>query len=425
MIRPKLRGKKVDLFCQWAKNVPENFSGDPTRVRQILFNLLGNAAKFTKKGEIKVSIEMGQNLSKEGFYLIDFSVKDTGIGIPKESQKSVFESFNQGDLITAKKFGGTGLGLAITKYLVEMMGGKIKVVSEKGKGSNFIFNLRFAKAAPILKKDIAPVKDIEGTKVLIVDDNDNIRCILQTYCQDAGMEFLAGVSSAKQALEWLDKQSRLPDIVLSDIRMEKMNGYELAKKIRQKKKYKGIKLLAVTSEAIPGSARKSEEAGFDGYITKPVSREDLLKVVRTVIGDNRKNGQIVTKHMSEELSLKGIKVLIAEDNKEIQEIIAIFLRKLGCKSERVNNGEKAVEKLKSGAKFDIVLMDVIMPTMGGGEAAQVIRREVDSEIPIIALTAAAMKGDKERCIGVGMSDYLTKPIDLPRLKEKLLKWCKT
>jgi len=429
IISSRLKGKDVDLFYKFIDPMPRDFKGDPTRIRQVLLNLLNNSIKFTEKGEVGIIVRCEDITEfKEGedpkTKLVHITVHDTGIGIPKDKHKMIFEAFTQADASTTRKYGGTGLGLAIVKAFIEMMGGDIYIESEPGKGSDFNFHIRIAETVPIADQNIFPVMvtQLRGLKVIIVDDNENARMIVDDYCTKAEIQVMTKCSSAEKALEWLAQQKELPEIILTDIMMPGIDGYMFARKIREKKEYDAIKIIAVSSDAVPGSSQKAQDHGFNAYVSKPISRNDLIKVIQTTIGDKRTStGPIITRHTSNELALKGIKILVAEDNPVNQKLIGILLKNFGCEADIVSNGQEAVDKIRA-MSYSVVLMDVQMPVMGGMAATFIIRNEISKDLPIIALTAHAMKEDEEKCLGAGMSDFLTKPIDSKKLKEKLMKW---
>jgi CheY-like chemotaxis protein len=239
------------------------------------------------------------------------------------------------------------------------------------------------------------------------------------------MEIIYITQSSSEGLAWCNRPVDIPDVILSDIMMPGMDGYGLVKKIRENKRFQDVKIIAVTSDPLPGEAKHANYSGFDGYLAKPVIFSELLKVMAMVFGDRReekeRKGQLITRHMAEEMSLKGMKILVAEDNAVNHKLITTMLKKLGCEVTGVVNGKEAVETLKKNA-FDAVLMDIQMPELNGLEAAKIIRREIDEGIPIIALTAAAMKEDQERTRESGMNDFLAKPININKLKEKLGFW---
>jgi len=432
IIRPKLRGKPVtmDLIMDEASFVSLN--GDPTRLRQILLNLLSNAVKFTEKGFININVSVKQTpadskwthlIPDKGARVIDISVKDSGIGIPKDKLAAIFDAFAQADASTTRKYGGTGLGLAITKALTEMMGGELDVSSVENEGSSFKVSLPLRIAGRVTERNIIPVdkKRFKGKKAIIIDDNRHSQHILRSYCKRFNITVCHISSSADEALTWIHKQKKLPDIIFIDIMMPVMDGFDFVRRLKQNPKFTDIKLIAVSSYATPGSAREAQDAGFHAYLPKPIIREDLMRVIQTTLGDRRKKGPIITRHMSRELILKDISVLVCEDNPVNQRLVRVILENFGCKVDVVADGRQSIDKLRRNS-YDIVLMDLQMPVMGGLDAARVIRKELDRNIPIIALTAAAMKEDEERSLSAGMNDHLAKPISSEKLKEKLIKW---
>ena len=425
----RMEKKNVKLLCSIDEGMPQSYKGDPTRIRQILVNLISNAIKFTEKGEINVSVKAGEgsSVASGGRRNLQFSVKDTGIGIPKEQHQRIFEAFEQADATTTRKYGGTGLGLTISKTLVAMMGGKIWIESTPGVGSEFFFTLNLEEAVATAQKDITPIKaaDLKGKKVLIVDDNEDASRMLAIYCLEAGMDILYKATSAEEALEWLRRQTTLlPEILLSDVMMPGMDGHELAREIKKSEKTQAIKLVAVTSDAKPGAAKDAEKAGFDAFLPKPVSKNDLIEIMRAVLGDKRHGrgeDQIVTRHMAEELSCKGLRILVVEDNPVNQKLLKVSLKILGCDVDVASNGQIAVEKVKT-TPYDLVLMDIQMPVMGGCEATEIIRSQINKTIPILALTAAVLKEDEQKSLAAGMNDFITKPAELTRLREKIIQW---
>jgi PAS domain S-box-containing protein len=425
--RPKVTDARIELYYDYDESVPTHFAGDPTRTRQIILNLLNNAIKFTKEGEIGVCItpsaikKTGKKSMKDR-YAVQISVQDTGIGIPPEKQKLIFETFTQADSSTTRRYGGTGLGLAITKALVEKMDGSIWVESEEGEGSEFTFTLKLKESDPSAAAAISPLDtdDLIGKDVFIVDDNEHARRLLRTFCKKAGMNVIAESHTAIQGLEDLAKMKKLPDLILSDIMMPGMDGYEFARQVRNKN-HNEMKIIAVSSDARPGSAKDAKDAGFDAFITKPVTERGVINVIKTVLGDKRKDGQIVTTHMAEELIGKSVKVLVAEDNPVNKKLIEILLQKLGCEGKIVSNGKEAVEKVMT-EDFDICLMDIHMPIMSGIEATEEIRKKGNITLPIIALTADVFKEGKERCLEAGMNDFLSRPVKPEKLRQKIAEW---
>ncbi len=426
ILRQRASGKHLELIMVFPENVPRSLKGDPTRIRQILMNLVGNAIKFTDQGEIVVTVgvDAGEHPETKGPSKIKLCVKDTGIGIPKDKQESIFEAFTQVDSSITRKYGGTGLGLTITKSLVEMMGGSIIVNSEPGMGTEFIITLALKAGQPTSEKEITLIEleNLKGKKVLIVDDNEQSREILRNFCAMIGMDVQKSASSAHQALEWLVEEKNRIEVVLSDIMMPTMDGYALAREIKNIDRLNSLKLIALTSDAIPGIADNSSRAGFDAFLSKPFTRLELYEILRAVFGDSRKEkNQIITRHLAHELLTKGISVLVAEDNAVNQKLIGLLLKQMGCIFELANNGQEAVDKSEA-RKFDCILMDIQMPGMDGYEAAKIICGRPANKAPIIALTAHVFQEDAEKCRSSGMVDFLTKPVALKALREAILKW---
>jgi signal transduction histidine kinase/DNA-binding response OmpR family regulator len=425
LLRPRASAKGLEFQIKYLEDVPQYFKGDPTRIRQILMNLVGNAVKFTDKGNILLQVSMNnKSTDKAGACMVRISIKDTGIGIPKDKQEDIFKAFTQVDSSITRKFGGSGLGLTITRKLIEMMGGSINVNSEPGKGSEFLFTLLLPRGQAIIEKDINPVdvRELKGKRVLILDDNANTREILDNYCRTIEMEISHISESASEALEWLSHDEHNVDIVLCDIMMPGIDGYNFAKMMRQNERHKNIKLIALSSDATPGTAKQSNLAGFDAYFSKPFTRNELYEILQTVFGDVRQEKQqIITRHLAQELLTKKISVLVAEDNAINRKLIGYLLTQIGCVFDMASDGKEALAKLTK-KNYDIILMDVQMPVMDGIDSTRAIRNELQLKTPVIALTARVFKEDEIKCIEAGMNDYLTKPIDKEKLKEKILSW---
>ncbi len=427
IIKTRVSGKSVELGYDISEEVPSFFKGDPTRIRQMLLNLLGNAAKFTEQGEILVTVRPASGPGSPaglGRHRIMISVRDTGIGIPADKQEAIFEAFSQADTSTTRRYGGTGLGLAISRRLAEAMSGSLTLVSEPGSGSDFRLTLELEEGRPITREDFVPldVAELKGRRVVIVDDNSNARHILQKYCLEMGMEVVKSFDDSKTAAAWFEEQVGTVDLALLDIMMPDMDGLELAGKLKSLKHLNGTRLVAVTSNVIPGSALEAQDSGFDAFLTKPIIKNDLYRVIAAALGDRRTEpGPIVTRHTYDEVLLRGVRILVAEDNSVNQKLIRILLEKMGCVVEMASNGAEAIEKIQKGL-YACCLMDMQMPVMGGIEAAVKIRKELGMTIPIIALTAGALTEDRERCIEAGMNAFLTKPIQIAKLKETLQMW---
>jgi PAS domain S-box-containing protein len=410
--------KGLELNCIIEPDVPEDLTGDPGRLRQVLINLLGNSLKFTKTGEVNLRVQ--RESGNEECIRLHFSVEDTGIGIPAEKQARVFEAFTQVDGSTARRFGGTGLGLTICRQLVEMMGGRIWVESTPGQGSTFHFTANFgiSKAAgsplPVEKAQL------KGLRALVVDDNPRNRCILERVLAGWGMK-PTPVENGQQALESLAQavEAHKPfALVLTDANMPEMNGFQLAEEIRKKPELSGAAVMMLSSGGQRGDAARCRQLGLAGYLTKPVDQAELLEAVLRVVGSKRtaEKPALVTRHSLREEG-RPLHILLAEDNLVNQKLASCVLEKQGHNVAIAANGRQALERLEHES-FDLVLMDVQMPEMDGFEATALIRKREEAtgtHLPIIAMTAHAMHGDKERCLAAGMDGYLSKPLNVKEL----------
>ena len=430
ILHQKIGSKPVDLNLMYAGNVPRHFKGDPTRIRQIFLNLVGNAIKFTDTGDITIRVEPGVlavpgvSVAANNAHVLRFSIRDTGIGIPKEKQESIFEAFTQVDSTITRKYGGSGLGLTITKSLVEMMGGSVSVNSEIGKFTEFVVALPLPPGRPVSDEDFiaVDVQQLAGKRVLIVDDNEQSVEILRNYCGAMKMDVAQCAYSAPAALAWLEAGEKAPDVIISDIMMPVMDGFTFARRLRSTDRLREIKLVALTSDAVPGIADKSGNVGFDAYLSKPFTRNELIGILCAVFGDTRKAGhQIITRHTVGEAPQRGITVLIVEDNTLNQKLMGILLKQMGNGFDIANDGREAIAKVKE-KKYDLILMDIQMPVMDGFETTRILRTEMKVGTPIIALTARVFTEDEEKCRAVGMDDFLTKPIEIKMLREKVEKF---
>ncbi|MBU8849405.1 MAG: PAS domain S-box protein [Desulfobacterales bacterium] len=430
MMSLRIQKKNLEFICAASPDVPALLRGDPGRLRQILVNLVGNAAKFTSKGEISVRSYLEKETPKEVKLL--FSVKDTGIGIPEEKHDLLFQSFTQADASTTRKFGGTGLGLTISKKLCEMMGGKIGFNSEVDKGSEFWFTARFKKQ----KEPVHPVMPLErpamkGMHILVVDDNGTNREILNGQLDSWGFRVKEAMDGpeALHKLYQADNKKDPFQIAVLDMQMPGMDGLSLGKIIKADANLKSVHLIMMTSMGQAGDAKLFEKAGFAAYLMKPVGHSELFDCLSTIISGDSKpktESSIITRHTVRELQQKNIRILLAEDNITNQQVATGILKKFGFVGVKtVINGVKAVKTFKEGS-YDLVLMDIQMPEMDGFEATRQIRK-IESEsgrkkTPIIAMTAHAMKKDRDKCISAGMDDYVSKPVDPKVLLEALERW---
>jgi len=419
--------KGIEFICAAAPDVPAYLRGDPGRLRQILTNLTGNAVKFTHKGEIAVRAGLVSETDDEA--VLRFSIKDTGIGIPAEKQALLFQKFTQADASTTRQYGGTGLGLAISKQLAELMGGEIGVISEGGHGSEFWFTAHLAKQAE-WERDVTPPADIRGVHILIVDDNATNREVLITQFKAWGVraEETPDGPTALQAL-YLARDADDPfRAAILDMQMPGMDGAVLARIIKADETLKDTRLVLMTSLGQRGDAKKMEEIGFAAYLTKPARQSELfgcLSAVLALTATAQPAQPIVTRHAIREMRRGAVRILLAEDNITNQQVALGIIKKIGLSADAVANGAEALKTLET-LPYDLVLMDVQMPVMDGLEATRNIRDPKSAvrnhQIPIIAMTAHTMQGDRERCLQAGMNDYVTKPVDPQALMEALEKW---
>jgi PAS domain S-box-containing protein len=412
--------KGLELLCRIPPLTHYKVMGDPGRLRQIIINLVNNAIKFTKKGEIMVSVKEEEKNEHEVFF--HFTVHDTGIGIPKTKQQNIFDAFAQADDSMTRRYGGSGLGLAISRQLVELMGGRIWVESKIGKGSTFHFTVRL-KPLEGPEEILVPaeLKNLKDLPVLVVDDNKTNRSILKEMLTNWHMSSTE-VDSGKAALSIMrqaKKAGKSFSLVLIDYFMPDMDGFTLAEKIKQDPDLASSTMIMLTSAANRGDAARCRKLGISGYLIKPVKSSDLLDAIMLALGPAAvEEGPVplITKHTVRE-SQQRLNILLAEDNIINQKVAVHILDKSGHTVSVANNGQEALQALKKD-RYDLILMDVQMPKIGGFEATASIRekeKKTGSHIPIIAMTAHAMKGDRERCLEAGMDDYIAKPLKAEEL----------
>ena len=426
-LAPRATQKGLEMACLLQPDVPALLRGDPNRLRQILINLAGNALKFTDHGEVVIRAELESQT--EARASVRFSVADSGIGIPKDRQAAIFERFTQADGSTTRKYGGTGLGLAISKQLVEKMGGQIGVTSEPGRGSTFYFTALFEKqreqAAPP-----AAAADLHGVHVLGVDDNATNRLVLAKTLEGFGCR-VALAPNGQEALALLRSAASARDpfrLAVLDMQMPEMDGEELSEIIHRDQALQGITIVILTSLGYRSSPERLREIGCAAYLMKPIKQRQLFETLVTVLGDPQPaaEAQPAAAPAPAPVSPKNLgPVLLAEDNPINRKLAITLLQKAGYAVEAVENGRLAVEAVQRN-RYSLVLMDVQMPEMGGFEAAQRVRAQEKpgQHLPIIALTANAMSGDRERCLEAGMDDYLSKPLQPKKLFEALEHWAR-
>jgi PAS domain S-box-containing protein len=419
-LAPRAHQKNLELAYHVGTDVPQSLGGDPARLRQVLVNLISNAIKFTDQGEVVLSVDRVKHDGRE--VVLHFSVRDTGIGIPADKQAQIFEAFTQADTSTTRKYGGTGLGLTISSQLVALMGGRIWVDSQPGKGSTFNvtlpFELRESAALAPSRKGLSDLKDMS---VLIVDDNATNRRILEEIVVNWGMRPTV-VDSAAVALTVMERalEQRNPfRMALIDFQMPGMDGFGLAEQIRLRPELGPTMIMMLSSVGQRGDAMRCRQLGVAAYLTKPVRQSVLLEAMLAVIEGSElpmEEHYLVTRHTVGE-ARRGLHVLLAEDNAVNSRLVKAVLEKHGHTVRAVDNGKQAVAALEQ-ERFDVVLMDVQMPEMDGLEATAAIRASetgTDRHLPIVALTAHAMKGDREACLAAGMDYYLPKPVHVKDL----------
>lgn len=413
--------KGIDLLYMLQPEAPPFLIGDMKRLRQILGNLINNAIKFTEEGEIFISVE--KNSQTEEYTELLFSVKDSGIGIQKDKLTSIFDAFSQGESFASRRYGGTGLGLAIARHLVGLMGGKIWAESTPGKGATFFFTVRMKNAeTPTTRLYIrGQIPELKNSKVLIVDNDPTSRQIFNVQFESWGM-IARTASNSKEALRIIDSEEGYFDLGIIDMHISDVNGIELAKTIREMP-FKGDMPFILVSSV--GKINDLPKGLFDAQLTKPVKLTDLFEQVLGVMSENRNRKKTIADHsVDKKLADKlPLRILLAEDNFTNQELVVTLMKKMGYTIDAVENGRKALEIMEHQS-YDIILMDVQMPVMNGIEATQeIIKRFPESERPyIIAVTANAMPGDRERFLEAGMIDYLSKPIRFKDVQEVLIRW---
>ncbi len=420
--------KGLEIVCRIAPEVPAQVVGDPMRVRQVLINLIGNGIKFTDRGEVTVLVDLDRKVDRAGEgndCVLRFTVRDTGIGIPQEQLQRLFQSFTQVDSSTTRNFGGTGLGLAISRQMVEMMGGLIRVESRVRKGSSFVFSVPFRVAEETGELLFPRPEAAAGRRALVVDDNGSSRLILREMLSDLGMEvtLLEGGVDVLQQLEEALRVGKPFDLLLLDSRMPGMDGFSVAEAVRSSPTLEVPMVMMLSSDRVSEDSVRCRKLGITSYLVKPVRRSELFETILVeLFGEDGKaacSEQGIGTPMPEAEHPKGganreeVHVLLAEDNLLNRKVAVALMEKRGWRVTSVGNGRAAVEALKKG-EFDLVLMDIQMPDLDGLDATRLIRASEDEtgrHVPIIGLTAHAMKKDREACLSAGMDEYVSKPID--------------
>jgi len=417
--------KGLELICQVHPDVPDALIGDAGRLRQVLLNLIGNAIKFTAKGEVEIVVTCGPSSAEElDPVLLRFTVRDTGIGIAREKQAAIFRAFEQEDSSTTRKYGGTGLGLTIASQLVALMGGEITVDSEPGRGSTFGFQAGFARASrPESTSRVPPAELLEGLRVLVVDDNETNRSVLEEWLTNWRMR-PTGVADARTALEAFTRaeDSGVPySLVLLDARMPDGDGITLAGQLRERFPASSKRLILLSSDDSPSLVTRSRDAGLQAYLLKPVQHSELLDTIWAVMSTPTEPPPFAAAISGERpgalIVAPALRILVAEDNELNATLLRELLAQSGHRTEFAREGAAALTLALAG-KFDLLLLDLHMPEMDGFEVVQAIRRReftTGDHLEIVALTARSSKQDRERCIAAGMDDFLAKPIEADAL----------
>jgi len=420
----RAEAKGVEMVCMVNRDVPSRVNGDPTRLRQILVNLVGNAIKFTSQGEIVIRAMVEDKIGEDTRLL--FSITDTGIGIPMERQKAIFERFVQVDSSSTRKYGGSGLGLTISSELVKMMGGEIGVQSEPGQGSTFWFTVVTHKPTEEGTRPLVIPMDLKNLSVLVVDDNQTNRSIISKIVGGFGCE-VSQASTGNQALTILRNNQLRGNptrLVLLDMQMPDMDGEQVLRAIKVDPELRKTAVVILTSMGHRGDASRLESMGCSGYLLKPIRQKELFNTILAVMGQQTDQkspaATIVTRHTLDEVAQEETIILLAEDNPINQKLAVRLLQKVGYTVDVAENGLQAIDAVQK-KHYSLVLMDIQMPEMDGLEATQKIRAlpGENGKVPIIAMTAHAMESDRQKCLQIGMNDYLSKPLNIDEVLAKV------
>jgi CheY-like chemotaxis protein len=432
LIAPRVGDKPVDILCRIGNRVPAYIKTDAGRFRQVLLNLVGNALKFTEKGKVELCLEVDEE--EENRLKMHACIRDTGIGIPKEKLESIFEMFRQGDENTSRMYGGSGLGLPICKQISNLMGGDVWVESRPGEGSVFHFTAWVEKSKKSSFLRAVPA-GISGKRVLVVDDNMDSLEILILRLESAGMR-CEGIYSGEQVTPTLQKafdEGDPFDLCLLDIQLPGLSGYDVLKRIRSlAPPLSRIPVLGFSSAGF-NRAKKYRDAGFDGFLPRPIHRQKLLEMAARLMGNTKittteepgtsEKDRLLTRYTLVEEAKAAVRILVVEDNLINQKLIRSILTRSGYQVDIVNNGKEAVDTFTANPHaYDLIFMDIQMPVMDGLDATRIIREKGYEDIPIIAVTAGVMKGEREKYLDAGLNDFIPKPIKRDMVFAMVKKW---
>ena len=428
LLSPRAIEKGLELPTYIGVDVPLKLRGDAGRLRQVLLNLTGNALKFTDKGAVAIEVDVAREQPSESETMLRIEVSDTGAGVPEEAQASLFDHFTQADTSTTRKHGGTGLGLAICKELVGLMSGEIGVTSEVGKGSTFWFTASFARQEADTDEQMrALVANLKGRRILVVDDNQVNRRVFEKQLGEFGMivELAEDAAGAMELLRHCLSARQIFDLAIIDHMMPSFDGTDLAVWIREQPKLADVKLILSSSSGMATSNARAQEMGFDAALPKPIRRSHMLAAVAGLLGTEIRTPDRFADSPAPAAASSdaSFRVLVVDDVKVNQRLVSVMLSAIGMRIDLAANGREAVKAVDS-LPYDLVLMDVQMPEMDGLEATRQIRAlgGAARHVPILAMTANAMVGDREICLQAGMNDYISKPIDKDKLIERARYW---
>lgn len=426
LFSPSAYEKGIEIHTKIHNNVPVSIMGDPNKLRQVLNNLIGNAVKFTEDGEVAITVRsLEENDTKA---TVQFEIADTGIGMDARDEERLFQVFTQADASTTRKYGGTGLGLAISKKIIDLMNGDIYVKSEIGKGSSFFIEIPFEKAHYTYELHKFDEGSLIGVNIMIVEDNSSIISIFDEYLQNTGCRLIK-YGKCQEALEVLEamEPKDIPDILFLEYNLPCVSGFELSKKLMGNDKFKTVKMVLITYAAQKHDMKKITDFGFSAYLYKPIRKVDFINVIKYLSNADCCNSVQAAKDETPGSNItsdveKGV-ILLVEDIVTNQKLQSLMIKKLGYQCDIADNGEQAVE-MSNNKEYKLIFMDCQMPVMDGYKATGIIKSTSikNNNTPIIAMTANAMEGDREKCIEAGMDDYISKPIVMKSIEKVVIKY---